>query len=181
MDRKQKIEALRTHKKAAGRYTAKFLESLTDEQLGSLETELNALPEPEAAVVETKPEGITLEQVTEMVTGVVTAALAAALPPEFRDAIRSAADGAAGRKDRTIKTLLGLKKDVYTEDELKAMSQDQLDKLLKLIGPQRSLRPAGGPFPREEATETEELAPSPEPMSKSLVAARQAKIGGKTA
>jgi hypothetical protein len=189
MDRKSKIASLAAHKKALGRYTPKFLESLTDDQLNGLETELNALPEPEATTTTQQAPGITAEQVTQAVTTALAAARPTTMsafldtvPEEFRETLRSAHEVATTVKTRTIKALMDTKRCDYTEDELKAMSQPQLDKMLKLANPTpRVLQPGGGPFARDGRQDDEtrdddlEEAPSPEPMSKQFVAARAAK------
>jgi hypothetical protein len=127
----------------------KFLEKATDEQVLALSTVAEAKPAvpavPVVAEVKVKaetPKALSEADVQTMIKAGVDAGIKALTfdqvlekaDPSMRDAINTGKTVGDARKESTIKSLKATGRCKYSDEELKAMSQKQLDNLVELAG-----------------------------------------------
>lgn len=122
---------------------AKFLETATDEQVKALaaaakpptEAEIKAAADAKAKVDSefAKTEDARIKAAAEAAVKSLTfEQLVAAAKPEMRDSINAGLKAAEARKAESIKALKESKRCSFSDDELKAMSQSNLDTLVEL-------------------------------------------------
>jgi hypothetical protein len=161
--------------KAKGRITGtveaatKFLEGLTDEQFASIEQ----LAEPVETVkeVEKVVEKVVEKEVQVQIGAPKTLAEAVAMIPEAERApFQAFTQAQADRKAATIKALRASDRCKFSDEQLQAKSQDELDQLVSLAG--STVDYSGAGVPRASKTSSKDTdAPAP----RSLTAELQAK------
>jgi hypothetical protein len=131
----------------------KFLEKATDEQIAALSIVAEGKPATPAApvVAEKVAEKIVETKVAETPKVQTFEEMLATATPELRDSINEGLRVGREKKAATIKTLKDSKRCVYTDDELNAMPQAQLDKLVTLADIKVAVDFSGQGLPKSDA------------------------------
>ena len=168
MDKKQRVAALiASGKTCFTALSAAALETLPDEELKKLEdhvakpVEEPKIQAPEGFVMKKTGDVLTFEPVVKKETKPEpkTEEQFLAEAPESIQTIVQEHKVAAAKKRTELVAAMG-KQDVYTEEELKALPIDRLEKLAKLVAA-KGVDNSGRGLPRAAATEDEIIPPSP--------------------
>jgi len=138
------------------------IDAMSDEQVGAV----NLTPAPAAVAEVVAPVVVAKAEVPTF------EALLAAAAPEMRDSIQAGLRVASAAKTASIKLLTDSGRCTFTEVDLKAMSQDQLDAMVKLanVAPATDFS-AAAPVAGSRAASVEEVPAAPD-LSAAIRAAR---------
>lgn len=103
--------------------------------------------------------------------------LLATAEPAIRDAINEGKRVGENKKDETIKVLIESKRCDYTAEQLKAMSQVDLDKLVKLANVKVAQTDFSGQGVVREGDGTAKVVPAPPSLNDAVKAAAAKKVG----